>query len=176
MLMHTFDNTERYALNAINEVANVTEIEWVTDHLLTVSVGIVSPNPEQMAGDIRVVPQDQWQDLFKAAGNLTFLEQSLTAEVKHISSSVLAPEALQHAKLLPASVVAGSLNVDEYKSEQVKAIAELSSSTGISKTVIIAGGVAGVLAICAAVILMITRRASPKHVSVKGAEVSKASN
>ena len=179
MLMHTFDNTERFALNAINETANVTEIEWVTDHLLTVSVGIVSPNPEQVADDFRIVPQDQWQDLFKAAGNLTFLEYSLTSEVKHISPSMVDPAALQQAKLLPASVVIGSLNIiEEYYPDEEKDIAEiLSSSSGISKTVVISGCVAGVLAISAAFIgaVLISRRGSPKDDSVKVAEVLKTS-
>ena len=182
MLMHTFDNTERYALNAINEASNVTEIDWVTDHLLTVSVGIVSPNPEQMAGDIRVVPQDQWQEMFMAAGNLTFLEHSLTAEVKHVSPSMLGPMAVQQAKLRPASVATGSLNaVESYVSDaEEKAVAEAvaSSGSGISKTIIIAGCVAGVLAIGAAVIgaVLISRRASDKYaISVKGAAVSHSS-
>jgi hypothetical protein len=159
MLMHTFDNTERYALNALEEGANVDEIEWVTDHLLTVSVGIVAPDPEQMAIAIKAVSNDEWKRLYKAAGNLNFLEFSLTADIKRISSSMLKPVAIQQAISMLPSGSPGSL--DSIVLEGSK-----KNSDGVSKAVIIAGSLAGAFAVGAVImiaLLIFARRGRAQH-------------
>jgi hypothetical protein len=146
MLMHTFDNTERYALNALEEGANVDEVDWVTDHLLTVSVGIVAPDPEQMAISIKGVANDEWKRLYKAAGNLNFLEFSLTADIKRVSSSMLKPVAIQQAISMSSSANPESL--DAIVHNNFKKIGD-----GASKAVIIAGSLAGVFAVGAAIMV-----------------------
>ena len=57
--------------------------------MLTVSVGIVTHDPETMAEEIRETGTEIWSKAFANAGNLTFLPQSLSAEMKHISADMV---------------------------------------------------------------------------------------
>ena len=127
------------------------------DYLLTVSVGIVAQNPEELAKQLRLTGNAIWSEAFAKSGNMTFLPRSLSAEIKHISAGMVHPDLVGSAVMVNVTALeSGHLEMmgsvephfDEISSSAVTVasagtVESQSEAFGIRSSAIIMASVAG---------------------------------
>ena len=104
LLLHSFDGKEMYTSSVVDTDSGISMSQDVVNYLLTVSVGIVTPKPKEMAAKLGAVKTSVWSTIFAEDANMNFLPWSLTAGVKYISTRMIDTDSARSmAKIVPAA-------------------------------------------------------------------------
>ena len=111
---HEEDVIPEKLTNAFAQVAGVNDSDVIvlhvvspevlgyepTEDLLTVNIGIVSPDPEAVVYDIDTMDDDELIDILEEEAGLEYLPYSKSVDLKHISEAMLTPESSKAAKIM----------------------------------------------------------------------------